>query len=86
LCINHPPSNIDGTEITFIMTVLRENTQFTEGVKFLCKKKLLNAEVGGDRGNYCLMHPESVFQSTEETYSRGTLDFVHIIYGCALYL
>lgn len=47
------------------MTVLRENTQLTEGVKLLCKQKkkeLLNSEVGGDRGNYCLMHPESVVQ------------------------
>lgn len=62
--LNHLPLNTGAPEITFIMTVVRENTQLTEGIKFLYKEnEFLNAEVGSDRGNdYCLMHPESEFQ------------------------
>lgn len=47
-----PPLNIVASEITFIMTVVRENTELTEGVNFLYKEnEFLNAEVGGDGMN-----------------------------------
>jgi hypothetical protein len=35
LFLNHSLLDIGSTEITYIMTVLRENSQLKEGVKFL---------------------------------------------------